>query len=130
MSAIVGIWFAVAGLPAILAGLAGMHRVRRLRRGGVKAWAVAVPEPAADGNRRVGLQYTLADGNVLDRLAPATVRKTAALRPGQQVLIWYDPADPLDVLVYGREGRLSDLMFVLAGAAFMLAGVAIAVFAP
>jgi Protein of unknown function (DUF3592) len=129
MSAVVGIWIAVAGLPAMLAGLAGMHRVRRLRRVGVKAWAVAVAEPAADGNRRVGLQYTLADGNVLERLAPPTVRKAAELRPGQKVLIWYDPADPLDILLYGREGRVSDLMFVLAGAAFVLAGGGIAVFA-
>jgi Protein of unknown function (DUF3592)/Mu transposase, C-terminal len=130
MSAVVGIWIAVAGLPAMLAGLGGIQRVRRLRHGGVKAWALAVPEPAADGNRRVGLQYTLADGNVLERLAPPTARKAAALRPGQQVLIWYDPADPQDILVYGREGRVSDLMFVLAGAMFLLAGAGIAAFAP
>ena len=74
------------------------------------------------------MQYTLADGRVLEKLAPAATSK--ALRLGQSVLIWYDPADPFDILVYGREGRASDLVFVAAGAAFMLAGAGIAVFVP
>ncbi|HEX8007267.1 MAG TPA: DUF3592 domain-containing protein, partial [Trebonia sp.] len=59
--------------------------------------------------------------------ASAAASKT--LRPGQSVLVWYDPKDPMDVLVYGREGRLSDRMFVAAGVVLVLAGVAIAVFA-
>ncbi len=147
MPTIIGIWIALPGVLAVLAGLTGIGRVRRLRRSGVKAWAMAVPESlampefaavpesavgperAAAGDRRMALQYTLPDGLVLERHAPAT-RKSGALRPGQQVLIWYDPADPLDILVYGREGRLSNLMFVLVGAAFVLLGAAIAVFAP
>lgn len=130
MATVIGLWFALAGVLPVLAGLAGRHRARRLRRGGVKAWAVAVPWPLADdeGPRQVALQYKLADGRVLEKLASAGARKS--LRPGQSVLVWYDPADPQDILVYGREGRLSDLMFVAAGAAFMLAGAGIAVFAP
>jgi len=130
MSVIVGIWMAVAGVPAVLAGLSGMRRVRRLRRSGVKAWAMAVPErvtvpeSADDDGGRAALQYTLADGQVFERLAPP------ALRPGQKVLIWYDPADPQDILVYGRDRRVSDLIFVITGIAFVLAGTALAAFAP
>ena len=44
------------------------------------------------------------------------------------MLVWYDPADPLDILVYGREGRASNLTFAIAGAVLMLAGVGIAAF--
>jgi hypothetical protein len=43
------------------------------------------------------------------------------------VLIWYDPADPDDVLVYGRWGRTADRVFLSIGLLFMAAGAAIAV---
>jgi hypothetical protein len=43
------------------------------------------------------------------------------------VLIWYDPADPQDVLVRGREGRAMDLGFVIAGAALVAAGAVIGI---
>jgi hypothetical protein len=137
MATVLGVWFAIAGVVPVVVGLAGRRRVRQLRRDGVKAWAVAVLQPATDGERadeerpgerRVALQYTLADGRVLEKLTPAAASKEP--RPGQSVLIWYDPADPFDILVYGREGRASDLAFMAAGAVFMLAGAGIAVFVP
>jgi hypothetical protein len=138
MAIALGVWFAIAGVVATVVGLAGRRRVRRLRRYGVKAWAVAVPQPTAteeradeerSGGRRVALQYRLADGRVLNKLAPGAARK-ARLRPGESVLIWYDPADPFDILVYGRNGRTSDLMFMAVGAVFVLAGAGIAIFHP
>jgi hypothetical protein len=46
------------------------------------------------------------------------------------VLIWYDPADPLDVLVQGYEGRVSDLVFVITGAALVAVGALIGIAAP
>jgi hypothetical protein len=72
------------------------------------------------------LQYTLADGRVMERAAPAA-RKSAALEPGQRVLIWYDPEDPDDVLVYGHWGRASDRALLAAGAICVLAGLGLAV---
>lgn len=51
-----------------------------------------------------------------------------SLQPGQKVLVWYDPNDPDDVLVYGRWGRAADRAFVTAGALFVLIGVAVATF--
>jgi hypothetical protein len=124
------VWFAVAGGIAILAGLSSMRRVRRLRRGGVSTWAMPVPVPAgsepAGSPHRMLLQYTLADGRVIERRAPARTRKSAALWPGEKVLLWYDPADPDDVLVHGHLGLASNRALVIAGAALVLAGVGIA----
>lgn len=130
MAAVLGIWIGLAGVLPVLAGLTGIRRVQRLRREGVKSWAVAEPQPPGDGARRVTLRYALPDERVLEQSMVWPARKIAALRPGQSVLIWYDPADPLDILVYGRQGRVSDLVFVIGGAALILFGAVIGVFAP
>jgi len=128
-----GAWVAVAGGVAALAGLAGLHRVRRLRRDGVTAWALAVPgpEPAGqqptDPDRRVRLRYTLCDGRVVERIGPVPDRRSGAPRPGDKVLIWYDPADPDDALVFGRWGRAGDRAFLIVGLLLILAGTVIAV---
>jgi len=122
MATVVGIWIALVGMPPLLAGLSGMRRKRRLRRDGVKAWAVAIARPD-DDKRQVKLQYALADGRVLE-----TSIRTAAKKPGETVLIWYEPADPSDILVYGRYGRASDLAFATIGVAFVLAGIGIGIF--
>jgi uncharacterized protein DUF3592 len=127
MTTVLGIWFALAGVISAIVGLAGKRRIRRLRREGVQAWAVVVPSHPADGEREVALQYTLSDGRVLEKYS---AERTGALLPGERVLIWYDPADPQDVLVRGREGRTSDLVFVIAGAALLAAGAVIGIAAP
>jgi Protein of unknown function (DUF3592) len=136
MPIMVGIWFALAGGVAMLAGLSGMRRVRRLRRDGVTAWAMVVPLPVAEGEqagrapspRRALIQYRLSDGRVVERIAPRRAGRAASLRPGEKVLVWYAPEDPQDVLVYGREGRLADQVFLAAGALFLLAGTGTAAF--
>jgi len=131
MPILVGAILALPGGLAVLAGLSGMHRARRLRRNGSSAWAVALPEPVPAKQRPEGspdrmlLQYTLADDRVMEQIAPGPARKSASLRPGQKVLIWYDPEDPRDVLVYGQEGRAADLVFVVVGVFFILAGLGI-----
>ncbi len=43
------------------------------------------------------------------------------------MLIWYDPADPDDVLVYGRWGRAVDRAFLIVGLLLILIGTAISV---
>ena len=134
MPVLFGVLIAVPGGLAALAGLAAMRRKRRLRREGVSAWAMALtpPGPAEQPGgpaHRTLIQYELADGRVEERIEPQPGRKTASLRPGQKVLVWYDPDDPQDVLVYGREGRLADAAFVAAGGLFMMTGAGIAAFA-
>jgi Protein of unknown function (DUF3592) len=154
MLIVIGVWVAIAGAVAALAGLSGMRRVRRLRGGGVATWAVPVPEPVSGPDEpvsgpeetvarpeetasaprppagsppRVLLQYRLTDGRVLERSARARAANKAPLRPGEPVLIWYDPADPDDILIYGRWGRAADRAFLAAGTLLVLTGVALAV---
>jgi hypothetical protein len=45
------------------------------------------------------------------------------------VLVWYDPADPGDVIVYGSDGRWSDRLFIAAGSVAVVAGTILAGFA-
>jgi hypothetical protein len=115
---------AFAGALALIVGLSARRRARRLMRDGIKVWAEAVGQPLPDGEIR--LQYILTDGRVLER--PARARRAAPLAPGQKVLLWYDPDDPAEVLIFGRDGRASDLTFVIVGVVFLVAGVAIATF--
>jgi len=126
----IGAWIAFAGALALLVGVTARRRARRLKRDGIKVWAEAIDRPQSDGRPDGGvrLQYTLPDGRVLERSARA--RRAAPLAPGQKVLLWYDPDDPAEVLIYGRDGRASDLTFATIGVVFLVAGVAIAVFGP
>ncbi len=127
MAIVLGIWLALSGVVPALAGLTALRRARRLRRHGVQAWAAAVPDSSPDGERGTALQYRLPDGRTIEKLGAG---KAAALLPGERVLIWYDPADPLDMLVRGHDGRAPDLVLVIAGAALVAAGAVIGIAAP
>jgi hypothetical protein len=122
---------ALTGVPALLVGLFARRRTRQLRRDGVRVWAIAMHRPRDAGGQLVTLQYKLPDGRVVEESAPARAkRREPPLLPGNKVLIWYDPADPAEILVYGREGRAADLAFVVVGAILALAGTFIAIVAP
>jgi hypothetical protein len=131
MAGVIGFWFAVVGGIAALAGLTARRRVVRLRRTGQSAWGLIVPSPVplgeADGWPRHNLiQYSLTDGRVIERICPRPVRKTASPAVGERVHVWYDPADPTDVLVNGWDGRFSDLAFLAVGVFFIVFGLGIA----
>jgi hypothetical protein len=130
MQVVVGLVFAFAGGVAALAGMTARSRVRRLRRSGRPAWAMVVPSPisADEGESpcRHLIQYPLEDGNVIERLCPRPIRKAASPTVGQRVPIWYDPADPTDVLVNGWDGRYSDRAFLAVGLFFIVLGLAVA----
>jgi hypothetical protein len=132
MMIVIGLWLVLVGGIAVLAGLTARQRVLRLRRSGQPAWGMVVPspvsagDPASGSSRRYLIQYPLADGRVIERLCPPPIRKAAWPALGQKVPVWYDPADPADVLVNGWDGRFSDRAFLAMGVFFILFGLAIA----
>jgi hypothetical protein len=132
MPIVIGALFALPGGLAALAGLCGMHRVRRLRRHGLPAWAMILPPRAIEESLRDGsraqtlMQYVLADGRVIERICPAAARAAARRGSGQQLLVRYDPSDPQDILVHAREGWYADRAFVAVGALFIVIGIWIA----
>jgi hypothetical protein len=134
MPVLVGVWFALTGGVAALAGLYGIRRAGRLRSGGVRTWGMAMRPPASpdkepDGSRgQFLIQYTLADGRVMERITAQPARKQPALRPGQHVLVWYNPEDPDEVLIHGLQTRLADSVFLIAGVFFILIGAGLAAF--
>lgn len=97
---------------------------------GFAVWAMAlrIPESAGERERqgRIVLQYALEDGRVIERTGPTSLRAGQTLEPGHKVLIWYDPADPEDMLVFGRDGRRSDWAFVTGGLLLVVAAVLVA----
>lgn len=125
-----GFVFAFAGSMAALAGVTARSRVRRLRRSGRTASAMVVPSPIPEGEggaaRRNLIQYPLEDGRVIERLCPRPMRKAAWPAVGQSVPVWYDPADPTDVLVNGWDGRFADRVLLAAGLCFIVFGLAVA----
>ena len=125
-----GVWLALAGGIAMVAGLAATRRRRRLQSGGVMTWAMILPTPsdAGDAGRTaaVSVQFALQDGRVIERSQGRLARRTAPLRPGDRVLVWYDPADPSDVVVYGSDGRWSDRAFLVGGALLLAVGIVLA----
>jgi hypothetical protein len=131
---VVGVWFAIAGAVAALAGLYGMRRAWRLRRDGVRTWGMAVLPPVSHQDdfdtspESILIQYTLVDGRVLERLTPRPVRAHTAPRVGQPVAIWYNPEDPDEILVYGRDTRLSDRALVIAGLLFIVIGIGLSLY--
>jgi Protein of unknown function (DUF3592) len=131
---VVGVWFAIAGAVAALAGLYGMRRAWRLRRDGVRTWGMAVLPPVSHQDdfdaspESILIQYTLVDGRVLERLTPRPVRAHTAPQVGQPVAIWYNPEDPDEILVYGRETRLSDRALVIIGLLFIVIGIGLSLY--
>ena len=132
MLVITGLVLALAGALGAIAGLTDMRRMRRLRRSGVKEWATVV-YPASPPSRRgddsgplpAMLRYSIADGRVAEQVFPRSA-EADTLDRDQKILVWYDPADPSDVLVYRRHCGRANVVFLAVGSALFAAGLAIA----
>jgi hypothetical protein len=133
MLVITGVRLSVLGVLAAIAGLADSRRVQRLRGTDVMDWATVVRSASGPGDRPdqpspATIQFALADGRVVEQILPRSGR-AAAPKSGQKILVWYDPADPADVLVYGRFGTHIDRIFIVGGCILLVAGAAIAALA-
>ncbi|MEU3964095.1 DUF3592 domain-containing protein [Streptomyces buecherae] len=148
-ASVVGLFAVVGGAVSLVAGLAGLRHVWRLRGGGVAAWALIkpalqTPGPAgargghAEGRRPVAshagerprLQFTTEDERVIEVVSPVPPTRQQPLAIGKHVLIRYDPADPRTVVIHRRERLARDYGFAGAGLAWMFLGLLVLVFAP
>ncbi|MCM2423031.1 DUF3592 domain-containing protein [Streptomyces sp. RKAG293] len=115
---------AISGVVVSLAGLAGLRAIRLI--GGVGAEARALVKrtgPAAtDSAVRPLLQFTVADGRVVEISSPVPASRRRPLTDGSLVRVRYDPVDPRDVVVVGRERRGLEYALVGIGALFVLIG--------
>ncbi|MFJ7280154.1 DUF3592 domain-containing protein [Kitasatospora sp. NPDC098663] len=121
----------LGGVVAYLAGVVGLRDLRRLRRVGVPALAlvrarVPAPEDRALPPRPL-LQFETEDGRVVEVFSPVPSTPRHPLPDGGHVQVRYDPADPRQVLVEGRERRPLEYGFVVLGLLMVLAAITLAV---
>ncbi|MEV5506214.1 DUF3592 domain-containing protein [Streptomyces orinoci] len=116
----------LGGALAYLAGAFGLRESRRLRRVGVPARALVRHPPAGPddlpGEARPLLQFATEDGRIVEVFSPVPSSRSHPLPDGREVLIAYDPADPRNVLVRGRERYWPEYVLLALGAAAVLAG--------
>ncbi|MFC1412622.1 DUF3592 domain-containing protein [Streptacidiphilus sp. N1-12] len=122
---VTGVFLGFGGLVAYLVGVGALAETRRLRRDGVPAWAQVMRHPAAfdevNGVPGPLLQFTTRDGAVVEVFAPVPSGRSRPLAAGERVRVAYDPADPRQVLVLGRERRGIDFAFAGLGVGLALA---------
>lgn len=118
------VFLGLGGLVAYLAGVVALAETRRLRRVGIPVEALVKHRPAAPGDMSGQsaplLQFATESGGVMEVFSPVGSTRTLPLIDGQHVLVAYDPADPRQVLVRGRERRAIDYAFVGLGVCLML----------
>lgn len=118
------VFLGFGGLLVYLVGLGALAETRRLRRVGVLVSALVKDRPAVrgdvSGRSAPLLQFPTEDGGVMEVFSPVGSSRARPLTDGSQVLITYDPADPRQVLVSGRERRPLDYAFVGLGVCLML----------
>ncbi|MCQ4040446.1 DUF3592 domain-containing protein [Streptantibioticus rubrisoli] len=131
----VGVFAAITGmcgLVAVLAGVAGLREARRMRRVGLPAGALVKRAPGDVAGEpcppRPRLQFTTADGRVVEVVSPVPPDRRRPLRDGETVLVFYDPADPRTVVVHRRERVGLEYGFIVAGSVLVVTcGVLLAV---
>ncbi|MET8542615.1 DUF3592 domain-containing protein [Kitasatospora sp. NPDC004799] len=115
---------ALGGVVAYLAGAVGLRDLRRLRRVGVPVRALVRERAAAAEDRaRPLLQFETEDGRVVEVFSPVPSTTRHPLPDGGYVPVHYDPADPRQVLVDGRERAGLEYGFAALGLLMVLAAI-------
>ncbi|MFD9065442.1 DUF3592 domain-containing protein [Kitasatospora purpeofusca] len=127
----VAVFAGLGGLVAYLAGLAGLRDLRRLRRVGVPGLALVRerlpgPEDRSAVSRPL-LQFTTEDGRIVEVFSPVPSSRRTPLVDGSHVPIRYDPADPRQVLVAGRERRRLEYAFLGLGCVMAITAILLVV---
>ncbi|MFJ8627968.1 DUF3592 domain-containing protein [Kitasatospora sp. NPDC093550] len=121
---------ALGGVVAYLAGVVGLRELRRLRRVGVPASALVRARAPGPEDRalppRPLLQFETADGRVVEVFSPVPSTARHPLPDGGYVPVRYDPADPRQVLVDGRERVGLEYGFLALGVLVVLGSITLA----
>lgn len=116
----------LGGALSLIAGVTDRRRVRRIRAGGETAWATIVPAPKhpeyEPSAYRPLLRFRTADGRPVEVFSPRPPSRRRPLTEGRKILVYFDPADPAQVVMHGGRDR-ADLAFIALGAAAIVGAV-------
>jgi hypothetical protein len=123
----VAVFLALGGLVAWLAGATGLSEVRRLSQVGESALAlVRYRAPGAEDGSAASppmLEFTTRGRQVVEVFSPVPSSRALPLEQGGHVWLHYDPAEPSQVQLVGRERRRLEYAFLLLGAVALLGSV-------
>ncbi|MGW1705276.1 hypothetical protein ACWCP8_06930 [Streptomyces sp. NPDC002206] len=122
---------AFGGMFAVLVGAYGLRQARRVSETGVRVQALVKRHPGeARGESaplRSLLQFVTEDDRVMEVVCPVPSTRRQPFSDGDYVHVSYDPADPRNVVVHGRERLGPDRAFIAGGALVVLLSVTLLV---
>ncbi|MDT0467815.1 DUF3592 domain-containing protein [Streptomyces gibsoniae] len=117
---------AFGGVAAGLAGCFGLRQAQRVSRTGVRVPALVKERPGRLGEKPPPvLQFVTEDDRVMEVVSPVSPDRRLPLRDGDNVLVTYDPDDPRNIVVQGRERFAVERAFIICGAAVALLATAL-----
>ncbi|MFI6870169.1 DUF3592 domain-containing protein [Nocardia sp. NPDC050406] len=125
-------WYALiplgVGSVFFVVGVVHIRRTRTLRRSGAKAYGQVVRLATSAGENGTlyhpVVRWVTQDGYTVERSAAVGKSWIVNFRPGTQVLVHYDPADPDRMVIEGYSSG-SEWLFCFLGAAVVVGTVAV-----
>ncbi|MET8330958.1 DUF3592 domain-containing protein [Streptomyces sp. NPDC005181] len=118
---------AFGGMFAVLVGAYGLRQARRVSATGVRVQALVKRRPGETCEESVPprplLQFVTEDDRVMEVVCPVPSTRRRPVNDGDNVLVSYDPADPRNVVVQGRERLGPERVFIAGGALVVLLSV-------
>lgn len=125
-----GMVIVLGGAVALIAGIADRRRTRHIRAAGETAWAVIVAAPThpeyEPSAYRPLLRFETSDGRVVEVFSPLPPTRRRPLTEGRKILVYFDPAEPTQVLIHGGRQRSSATFIALGIVAIVGALIAMA----
>ncbi|MFD5057623.1 DUF3592 domain-containing protein [Streptomyces sp. NPDC058394] len=122
---------AFGGMFAVLVGAYGLRQARRVSETGVRVQALVKRRPGEAREEsaplRPLLQFVTEDDRVMEVVCPVPSTRRRPFSDGDNVHVSYDPADPRNVVVHGRERLGPDRAFIAGGALVVLLSVTLLV---
>ncbi|MGW8799031.1 hypothetical protein ACWGN9_18425 [Streptomyces sp. NPDC055775] len=122
---------AFGGMFAVLVGAYGLRQARRVSETGVRVQALVKRYPGADRAEsallRPLLHFVTEDDRVMEVVCPVPSTRRQPFSDGDDVHVSYDPADPRNVVVHGREHLGPERVFIAGGALVVLFSVTLLV---